>query len=332
MAPDKFSLIFLSNRRSDLDFDLPAAFEQAFREVGADVEVVRIPSFAMSSLTRRRLQNLKKIIKEKSRTRRVVFHPDITELFLQEADYMVLFSAYRTWYRQEAMRVIPHLRTPIPIPRDIDHLTWNDKPPLRVGFMGRSHSASRLANYLLRSPKWIKELCLRGSYHKYPMLLAAMNELKIPLANINAFARTETLNLLKAEKHNYPQIALELVERNFSGSEAERNEYSRHLARNTYIICPRGGENFSFRIYECLNAGRIPVIIDTNVVLPQEINWQKVSVVVPYESLDRLYEIILNHYETQSPRDFIERQREAFSTMNVLHNLHWIKDFVTQLL
>src|SRR5579863_8419287 len=110
MERNKLCLVFLTNLRSEHGFDLAAAFEQALQEAGVDVEVVRIPSFAMSSLTRSRLKELQNLVKEKSRTRTVIFHPGVAELFLKQADYTAVFSAYRTWYRPQTMRVIPHLR------------------------------------------------------------------------------------------------------------------------------------------------------------------------------------------------------------------------------
>ena len=84
------------------------------------------------------------------------------------------------------------------------------------------------------------------------------------------------------------------LKESIQGSGVLFDEYSRHLERNTYVVCPRGTENYSFRIYEALNFGRIPVIIDTDIVLPQQIDWQQSAIVVPYGSLERIYDIILN--------------------------------------
>ena len=52
----------------------------------------------------------------------------------------------------------------------------------------------------------------------------------------------------------------------FNRTEHEKNRYISHLERMTYVVCPRGVENFSIRVYEALKYGRVPVIIDTDMV------------------------------------------------------------------
>lgn len=50
-----------------------------------------------------------------------------------------------------------------------------------------------------------------------------------------------------------------------------------------FAACPRGGGNWSMRFYQVMSAGRIPVLVDTNVDLPfeNEINWKDLIVIVP---------------------------------------------------
>ena len=326
-ARQKLSLVWLVQ---GLD---GAVFERAFQKVGVDIEVTNIPLADMLPLTLNRLNGLKKLLKEKSLTRSVIFCPGTIELFLKEADYMLLFSAYRSWYSRKTMGVIPHLWTPLGMPQSTSHLEWKNKPPLRIGFMGRSHSASRLGKMVLRSPHWMKKRFLRGTHLKYPKLMALLGQVGLPLTNINSFARVEALDALKAKRSDYNEIELDLVERkDFKASSSLFDEYSNHLQRNTYIVCPRGTENYSFRIYEALSSGRIPVIIDTDIVLPEQIDWESLAIVVPYDSLGRTYDIILNDYKLRSTEEFLERQRKAFSTMLSLRTMSWVTDVAGKLL
>jgi hypothetical protein len=94
------------------------------------------------------------------------------------------------------------------------------------------------------------------------------------------------------------------------------------------MLSPRGTENYSYRIYEALAYGRIPVIIDTDTVLSDAINWKEVAVIVPYDDLNRMNEIILEDYESRSDEQFIERQARAFTAMQSVHNLGWLRDLV----
>lgn len=68
------------------------------------------------------------------------------------------------------------------------------------------------------------------------------------------------------------------------------DEYVEHLLANDYVLCVRGAGNFSHRLYETLAVGRIPVILDTDLVLPlaDEVDWHTLGVWVPLRELDSI--------------------------------------------
>lgn len=47
-----------------------------------------------------------------------------------------------------------------------------------------------------------------------------------------------------------------------------RYEYFNNIEKNIFTFCYRGAGNFSYRFYETLMMGRIPIFIDTNCVIP----------------------------------------------------------------
>jgi len=61
-----------------------------------------------------------------------------------------------------------------------------------------------------------------------------------------------------------------------------RREYYSNLLKNKYTFCMRGAGNFSYRFYEALSFGRIPVLIDTDTILPLQtkIDWEKHIIIV----------------------------------------------------
>jgi hypothetical protein len=321
----KVCLFFLTSEQ----YDCASVFEKAFQDSGYAHEVVRYPHFFLP--TRERLRDLRARLRNVASTHFVILFADTTELFLKEPNYTLAFSAYRNWYNPSLVRVIPHLWTPVKAPTTVDSLKWNDKPPLRVGFMGSAHSTSRLAQIVRRSPKFFKERCLQGSFLRQSGLRAAMNDFGVALHHINSFSRLETLDAVRENKACFPDVDIDIVETGFAGSAEQKKAYQDHLQQNTYILCPRGSENYSFRIYEALRFGRVPVIIDTNVVLPPEIDWSRLSVRVPYNSLNSILDHIREDYRAHSGDQFAERQREALSTMANLQSMRWAKDLVNQL-
>ena len=59
--------------------------------------------------------------------------------------------------------------------------------------------------------------------------------------------------------------------------EKTTKEFYNNINDSQYIICVRGGGNFSVRFYEALAMGRIPVFINTDCILPliDKINWNE---------------------------------------------------------
>jgi len=71
-----------------------------------------------------------------------------------------------------------------------------------------------------------------------------------------------------------------ILRRRFGGNAGaeEREEYARNMLACDYALVARGRGNFSFRLYEALSAGAIPVYIDTDGRLPFDD-------VIPYREL-----------------------------------------------
>lgn len=80
-----------------------------------------------------------------------------------------------------------------------------------------------------------------------------------------------------------------------------RNEYVASVFENAYSLCVRGTGNWSYRFFETLSAGRIPVLIDTDSALPLEamIDWDRHVCRIPLASLGRSAEILAEFHATR---------------------------------
>ena len=92
-----------------------------------------------------------------------------------------------------------------------------------------------------------------------------------------------------------------------------RQEYVDNLISSDYVLCIRGSGNYSYRLYETLSMGRIPVIIDTDLALPfpEEIPWREVCVWVPEQERHHLGEFIAEHHDRLSDEEFAAAQHRA---------------------
>jgi len=328
----KICLIFLSTSAFD-GKPLITAFEKAFSELELDAEIRTVHASPSGIISLQELNGFKRLVRDCSANRFVIFHSGMLELFLEEPDFLLLFSAYRTSFNSDRVRVLPHIWTPTGVPEDTGFLNWSAKPALRLGFMGTLHGTSRLQKLVLSSPRFIRNWLLSGAYLRNTHLNAAANGLGFTTRSLNTFVRSETLDALRLRQSKYKNVQLEIIERQaFTGSQQHMLEYREHLQANTYIICPRGIENYSYRMYEALNFGRVPVIIDTDMVLPKEIDWDNLCVRVPYASLDKIYDYILEDYYSKTEQDFIDRQHAAISTMLKLQTTDWVKVAVQEIL
>jgi hypothetical protein len=85
-------------------------------------------------------------------------------------------------------------------------------------------------------------------------------------------------------------------------------------------------------MYEALSFGRIPVIIDTDMVFPSGLVEAGVALRVPCDNLERCYDIVKSDYESKSPTAFIERQQNALRLMAELKTMQWSHDLSRRLI
>jgi hypothetical protein len=92
-----------------------------------------------------------------------------------------------------------------------------------------------------------------------------------------------------------------------------RKEYIENIINSDFVLAPKGDGNFSFRFFEALSLGRIPVLIDTDCVLPLEdvIDYSKIIVRVPMNRVADLPRYIREFYDRLSDEEWASRQQRA---------------------
>lgn len=92
---------------------------------------------------------------------------------------------------------------------------------------------------------------------------------------------------------------------------AARQEFIENILSTDYTLCCRGRGNFSYRFYETLSAGRVPLLIDTDCVLPfaDRIDWARHCVIVPEDNMKEAPARLRAFHDALSPADFVELQR-----------------------
>ena len=98
-----------------------------------------------------------------------------------------------------------------------------------------------------------------------------------------------------------------------SDSDRERTtlEFYKNIYESDYIFCLRGRGNFSIRLYETLMMGRIPILVNTDCLLPfsKHINWKNHVLLINWKDRNNIAEIIENFHKNISNSEFEEKQK-----------------------
>jgi hypothetical protein len=89
-----------------------------------------------------------------------------------------------------------------------------------------------------------------------------------------------------------------------------RAEFVENLDSSLYSLCIRGSGNYSYRLYETLALGRVPVIVDTDLALPaaDRVPWKEIAVWVDERDLDGLGDAIADFHRRLSADDVVSLQ------------------------
>lgn len=99
--------------------------------------------------------------------------------------------------------------------------------------------------------------------------------------------------------------------------EQSRKEFVENIKQTDFSLAVRGDANDSARFYEIMSLGRIPVLLDTESVLPLEdaIEYSKCILRIPYQDIGNSPQIIADFYAkrtTESLMGMQEKAREVF--------------------
>ncbi len=91
-----------------------------------------------------------------------------------------------------------------------------------------------------------------------------------------------------------------------------RELYIRNIRESDYVLAIRGAGNYSYRLYETLCLGRIPVCLNTDSVLPltDVVDWRRHCVWIEPDDFHRIPDRIREFHDSLSPDDFTRLQRD----------------------
>lgn len=96
-------------------------------------------------------------------------------------------------------------------------------------------------------------------------------------------------------------------------TDRQRQEYLENMAHSDFALAPRGDGNYSRRFFRALSMGAIPILIDSDMMLPLErhLDYSRFIVRIPHTKIDALPERIVSLYNSLTEEEFKNMQRDA---------------------
>ena len=81
---------------------------------------------------------------------------------------------------------------------------------------------------------------------------------------------------------------------NYFGTSASKKDnklFRKLTSKSIFTLCPRGYGPTSFRLYESINLGSIPIYISDDFILPfqDKIDWDKLALLIKLEDIDSIH-------------------------------------------
>ena len=136
-------------------------------------------------------------------------------------------------------------------------------------------------------------------------------QLNIGFCGFDHYQRKHALNNIK----NNQMIKSDfIIRQSFWAKEVSEDvaikSFNDNIKNNLFGFTSRGAGNFSYRFYQILSMGRIPVLLDTDSVLPfsTKIDYHKHCVIVDIKDIDNISDFILKFYNDKTKDELYQIQ------------------------
>jgi hypothetical protein len=219
--------------------------------------------------------------------------------------YVVRASGFRSRRRKRQVAQPVFFDDPAKAYPDLvlyDRTTERERRP-SVGFCGQASTqmlkiAWDMLRGFVRNTTYIFGLRMEEPQPLYPPALLRARALRI--LGVSPLVYTQFI-----VRSRYRAGTVESVLR-----ERTTREFYENVAHTDYTLCLRGGGNFSKRFYEAMAMGRIPLLVDTDCLLPFEslLPWESIIVRVPDVDLDGVPQRVADDFSATGGAGLVERK------------------------
>ncbi|WGF92732.1 exostosin domain-containing protein [Aequorivita marisscotiae] len=218
--------------------------------------------------------------------------------------YNFRFSGFKSKLNRRTFLLPAFVNDPYGLHINKEFSTINKQPKPKIGFVGQAKGG-----FL----KYLKELLSFAKTNIKRFVIKQLRDYQAFYPSITK--RAKYLELLKKSNHLQTHFILRNSYRAGVKTLAEKHkttqEFYQNIYNNPYTFCLRGAGNFSVRFYEVLATGRIPILINTDCLLPldNKINWDKHCLIINEANIKTMPETIVQFHAKLSNQDFLKLQK-----------------------
>jgi hypothetical protein len=87
-----------------------------------------------------------------------------------------------------------------------------------------------------------------------------------------------------------------------------KQDYANLLLDSKFVLAPKGAGTSSYRLFEAMKAGRVPVIISDNWIRPPGIDWDSFAIFVSEKDISRLPQILMKEENNWRIKGLLARE------------------------
>jgi hypothetical protein len=150
---------------------------------------------------------------------------------------------------------------------------------------------------------------LANSFNKNFKVILGNRQIPIYYPDGYLIRRQAMLNL-KSNKAIKCDFVTNATKENFATEQEYKLSFIQNMLSCDYGLCVRGFGNYSYRLYEVLSMGRIPVFVNTDCILPFEgfVQWGSHMLEVQESELNDIDKKLLEYHASIHPDDFLQKQ------------------------
>jgi hypothetical protein len=116
------------------------------------------------------------------------------------------------------------------------------------------------------------------------------------------------------ENSNKVQSNFDLKKEFWGGKPGDQeliDNFKNNILNSHFTICNRGRGNFAIRFYQVLSLGRIPILVDSDMIFPfdDEINWN--NLIIKSNNESKLLKDVLNFWGLKSNEEVVQLQLDC---------------------